>query len=143
MTRLVLFLLFIACAVNIGCGARMEATPDVADATPIVASPAVVEAPPATAKLPAKKKDAGELVTVLKVYDGDTLRVIWRGQKVRVRLIDVNAPEWNQPGGPEAKAALEEKLKSGKAYLFFPRGEIRDRYARLLARIEPAGANAE
>ena len=45
--------------------------------------------------------------TVIQVIDGDTLVVRTRDYKnIKVRLYGIDAPEYNQPGGPEATAFL-------------------------------------
>lgn len=57
-------------------------------------------------------------VAVVEVIDGDTFRCdVQLGFYVTVRmscrLAGINAPEHNQPGGPEAKAGLAELLAAG------------------------------
>lgn len=42
--------------------------------------------------------------TVTKVLDGDSLIVKTESKQIEVRLFGVDAPEWDQPFGPEAKA---------------------------------------
>ena len=44
---------------------------------------------------------------VLKVIDGDSMRIELRGIQVDLRLLGVDAPEWDAKGGPEAKAFVE------------------------------------
>jgi micrococcal nuclease len=56
--------------------------------------------------------------TVVEVVDGDTVRLdVDLGFYVRVRmlcrLVGLNAPEHNQPGGPQATAALAALVASG------------------------------
>lgn len=77
----------------------------------------------------------GEPAELVRVVDGDTIIVVYNGKKERVRFIAENAPELSEPGGPEAKAAVEKRLGPPGSHLrlIFPRGHIRDRYARLLA----------
>lgn len=55
--------------------------------------------------------------SVLKVKDGDTLRVLLdRGfdetKAIDLRLLDTWAPEKDEPGGPETRAFVEEWLNS-------------------------------
>lgn len=70
--------------------------------------------------LPAQAQEA-------RVIDGDTLAI----GRDRIRLQNHNAPELDQPGGPEAKAKLES-LTAGKHVTCEPKA--RDRYARIVAR---------
>lgn len=50
----------------------------------------------------------GTPVTCLAAADGDDLWVEdAQGLRVRVRLLGIDAREWNEPGGPEAKAFLQ------------------------------------
>lgn len=46
--------------------------------------------------------------TVSKVINGDTLQVIIEGKQVVVALSDIDAPELEQPFGPEAKQLVED-----------------------------------
>jgi len=36
---------------------------------------------------------------VLKVIDGDSMRIELRGLELNLRLLGIDAPEYNQPGG--------------------------------------------
>ena len=77
---------------------------------------------------------------LLKVVDGDTLTVLYEGEKVNVRLIGVDAPESVHPEesqnselGELASAYLTELLKdTAYVYLEFDQ-EKYDSYERLLA----------
>ena len=60
--------------------------------------------------------------TVIRVIDGDTIEVSpkWsldNKSGSRVRLADMNAPEMNQQGGPEAKELLEMLILNEKVEL--------------------------
>lgn len=44
---------------------------------------------------------------IVEVYDGDTVTVEFK-LRARVRLLDCWAPELNQPGGNESRAALKQ-----------------------------------
>lgn len=82
-------------------------------------------------------------VRVVGVHDGDTLTVLADGrQRVRVRLVDIDAPELGQPFGKRARASLSD-LCFGKTAEMDVRG--RDRYDRTLARVTCGGrdVNAE
>jgi endonuclease YncB( thermonuclease family) len=66
--------------------------------------------------------------------DGDTLIIEDAGGiRTRVRLRSINAPEMDEPGGPEAKAALEAELL-GRRVIVTP--HARDKYGRLVADVK-------
>ena len=77
--------------------------------------------------------------TVVRVIDGDTIRVRVQGKQYTVRLIGVDTPETVHPtktvqhfgaeAGAYTKAALEAKPVTLEAD---PTGDTRDRYGRLL-----------
>ena len=75
---------------------------------------------------------------VVRVVDGDTLRVMVGGTEEKVRLIGVDTPESVRPGeavecfGREASAFLE-RLVAGRRVRLELDAERRDRYGRLLA----------
>ena len=73
---------------------------------------------------------------VVSVHDGDTLTVLIEHRQVRVRLIDIDAPELGQPFGSRARQSLSG-LCFGKVATLDVRG--RDRYNRTLARVTCAG----
>lgn len=70
---------------------------------------------------------------VLSVADGDTVRVRSRAsEQETVRLLYIDAPEHDQPGGREARRALQELVRVERVRIE-TRG--RDRYARTLGHI--------
>ena len=81
--------------------------------------------------------------TLLRVVDGDTLIVTIHkypplfGENISVRLANINAPEPNEPGGPEAKAYVENLLNAGD--LLRLSNMRRGKYFRIVAdvRIKP------
>lgn len=80
---------------------------------------------------------------VSKVVDGDTIRVqVGRGDPLKVRLIEIDAPEPNQPYGREARQALAG-LVGGREVRLETHGT--DGYGRLLARVfaDEIDVNAE
>jgi endonuclease YncB( thermonuclease family) len=85
---------------------------------------------------------AGPPARVVAVHDGDTLTALVAQRQIRVRLIDIDAPELGQPYGARSKQSLSELCFGQDAEL-----EVRslDRYGRTLAQISCAGkdANAE
>lgn len=79
---------------------------------------------------------------VVSITDGDTLRVLYQGGQLKVRLAEIDTPERRQPYGSKARQEL--------ATLCFQRDvqvvqQTRDRYGRIVARVYCDGvdANAE
>ncbi|HUP84427.1 MAG TPA: thermonuclease family protein [Acidimicrobiales bacterium] len=78
---------------------------------------------------------------VVKVVDGDTIRVRFSGRSTQesVRLIGIDTPETHGPGGlrecfgREATARTTALVPPGTAVRLVRDAEARDRYARLLA----------
>ncbi len=75
--------------------------------------------------------DEEEKANVTKVIDGDTIEVNIQGTSAKVRLLDINTPEKNQPSYEEAKAFLKNKIE-GKEVLLEKGKENKDKYGRLL-----------
>ncbi len=48
--------------------------------------------------------------TVIKVSDGDTIRILARGQNLKIRLSGIDAPEKDQPYGKRARKALADMV---------------------------------
>jgi len=74
---------------------------------------------------------------VVKVYDGDTVSIVIKGRKEKIRLIGIDAPEIKQkPWGTRAKRHLEKLLAASerKVVLEFD-VEKRDKYGRFLCYI--------
>jgi micrococcal nuclease len=77
--------------------------------------------------------------TVQEVIDGDTIDVVADGHELRVRLLNIAAPESVDPNrpveclGPEASAFLENLLPVGTAVRLEFDVERADRYGRALA----------
>jgi micrococcal nuclease len=69
---------------------------------------------------------------VVGVADGDSITVLHDREQVKVRLVDIDAPEKAQPFGNRSKQALEALVK-GREVKVVERGK--DRYERTLARI--------
>ena len=49
-------------------------------------------------------------VCLSRIVDGDTIRVIWHGENLPVRLLGINAPERRRAGGAESAACLRALL---------------------------------
>ena len=84
---------------------------------------------------------------VVRVVDGDTIRVRFDGRTERVRYIGVDTPESVKPGTPvqcyaKRAAAANAALVAGRSVRLVGDVERRDRYGRLLAYVyrEPDGA---
>ena len=69
---------------------------------------------------------------LIKVVDGDTIHAEQEGNLYKIRLLEIDAPEMDQPGGPESKTFLSQLLRDG-----YVDAEItgKDRYSRYLARL--------
>ena len=67
--------------------------------------------------------------------DGDTIRVIWHGENLSVRLLGINAPERRHPGGAESTERLRTLLAGADAVGLEFENNIprRDSLGRLLA----------
>src|SRR3954453_13739578 len=84
---------------------------------------------------PAARAQVGRVV---RVVDGDTIRVRLGGREERVRYIGVDTPETVKPGTPvqcfgRAASAYNKRLVRGRSFRLVFDAERRDRYGRLLA----------
>lgn len=79
---------------------------------------------------------------VVAVADGDTLTVLRDREQIKVRLVEIDAPEKAQAFGNRSKQSLSD-LCFGKSATLANQGK--DRYGRTLARVTCDGidANAE
>ncbi|MFD1705603.1 thermonuclease family protein [Siminovitchia sediminis] len=88
-------------------------------------------------------------VTLVKVIDGDTIKVLYQGQEENVRYLLIDTPETNhprlgkQPFGEEAKERNKQLLSSGEVALEFDIGERVDKYGRLLAYVYVDGKSVQ
>ena len=73
---------------------------------------------------------------VVRVLDGDSLRVKRDGTMVEIRLYGIDCPEWGQPFGDEARRYTAAKLH-GKTVSIEPK-DI-DRYGRVVALVSRFG----
>jgi micrococcal nuclease len=76
--------------------------------------------------------------TVVRVVDGDTVRVALGGREERVRYIGIDTPETGRSGGPRECFALRagaenRRLVAGERVRLRTDADPRDRYGRLLA----------
>jgi endonuclease YncB( thermonuclease family) len=96
---------------------------------------------PARGEAGTKKTAAeGELVgKVVSVHDGDTLTVLVSREQIKVRLLDIDAPERRQPFGTRSRQSLAD-LCAGRDARIAEQGK--DRYGRTLGRVNCAGLDA-
>ena len=73
-----------------------------------------------------------ENLRIKRVVDGDTVHVFSKGKVLKVRLVEIDTPEMDQPHGQEAKGYLEELLKEGYVDLDISGTDI---YKRKLGRL--------
>ncbi|WP_233212263.1 thermonuclease family protein [Sporosarcina sp. P16b] len=122
--------------------------------------PVPVVAPPkndSSKVTPEKLKDSTETsgttaripVELVKVIDGDTIKILYNGREQNVRYLLIDTPETNhprlgkQPFGDEAKARNKELIESGTLEIEFDIGERFDKYDRLLAYIYVDGKSIQ
>ena len=72
---------------------------------------------------------------VVRVVDGDTIRVMHRGKKKMVRLYGIDCPERDQPFGNRARQFMHKRLKDRFVRI---RTVARDRFRRLVAWVHVA-----
>jgi endonuclease YncB( thermonuclease family) len=74
-----------------------------------------------------------ETAEVIKVYDGDTITVRQNGQKVKVRLCGIDAPELRQAMGRESRDKLRSLLPTNQRVTLYITDT--DRYGRKVAEV--------
>ena len=96
-----------------------------------------ISAAPAPRSQPAAP---AELYPIVRVIDGDTIKIIYKGATTTVRLLGVDTPETVKPNtpvqcyGPEASAEMHALLDGGEVAIETdPTQDLRDEYGRLLA----------
>ena len=75
----------------------------------------------------------------IRVVDGDTIRAEAKGEEIKIRLVEIDAPEMNQPFGAQSKNFLN-RLLNEKDVTLISQGE--DRYGRTLGAIYANGESA-
>jgi len=75
---------------------------------------------------------------VVAVMDGDTVMVIHNGKKIRIRLLNIDAPESAQPFGKESRQALLERVLKKQVHV---NSRAMDAYGRMVAEISVDGHN--
>lgn len=66
------------------------------------------------------------------VFDGDSIRVVGRYGRVKLRLAAMDAPETEQPGGPESCDVLRARLRGERVTV---RALAVDEYGRWVSRV--------
>lgn len=80
----------------------------------------------------------GEIATVTRVIDGDTIDVLLDGKQVRIRYVGVNTPERDEPCYNDATQANRD-LVDGKTVTLVTDTSDTDRFDRLLRYIYADG----
>lgn len=78
-------------------------------------------------------------VQVIEVSDGDTLKVLYNGRRITIRLDQIDAPEKRQPFGLQSRESLRTLCLGALAAI---EPVETDRYGRTVARVECAGVDA-
>ena len=60
----------------------------------------------------------------IRVVDGDTIRAEATGEEIKIRLVEIDAPEINQPFGAQSKNYLN-RLLNEKDVTLISQGEVR------------------
>jgi endonuclease YncB( thermonuclease family) len=76
---------------------------------------------------------------VIRVSDGDTLTLLVDRKPVKVRLTEIDAPEMKQAFGSRSRQSLGELCASHAATV---QSSGKDRYGRVLGRVECGGVDA-
>ena len=79
------------------------------------------------------------LLDDIRVIDGDTIRAEAKGKEIKIRLVEIDAPEMDQPFGAQSKNFLNRLLYK-KNVTLISQGE--DRYGRILGEIYVDGESA-
>nr|3PMF_A Chain A, Thermonuclease [Staphylococcus aureus] len=86
------------------------------------------------------KKLHKEPATLIKAIDGDTAKLMYKGQPMTFRLLLVDTPEFNEKYGPEASAFTKKMVENAKKIeVEFDKGQRTDKYGRGLAYIYADG----
>jgi endonuclease YncB( thermonuclease family) len=73
---------------------------------------------------------------VIAVMDGDTVLLLRDGKKIRVRLVNIDAPESNQEFGKESRQSLADKVLKKQVHV---NSQAIDSYGRMIAEINVDG----
>lgn len=80
---------------------------------------------------------------VVRVHDGDTIRVKWKERNFDfpVRLTDISAPEIQEKGGLEGRRFLSQRILGKEVEIIIDPKKRLDRWGRILGILILAGAN--
>lgn len=80
------------------------------------------------------------MAEVVKVHDGDTIRLLttFRDFDFPLRLLDIDAPEMNE-GGKEVRDWLRQRILDKNVQILINRRNRVDKYGRLLGKVFAAG----
>lgn len=73
---------------------------------------------------------------VIAVMDGDTVMVMRDGQKIKVRLANIDAPEADQEFGKESRQALLDRVMKKQVHV---NSQVVDSYGRMIAEMSVDG----
>jgi endonuclease YncB( thermonuclease family) len=76
---------------------------------------------------------------VSQVHDGDSLTFVAKDRQLKIRLVNIDAPELAQPFGKQSRAALVALCADKQARIV---EQGKDGYGRTLARVTCAGVDA-
>lgn len=78
---------------------------------------------------------------VVKVVDGDTIRVKWheRDFDFPLRLLDINAPEMNEPRGEEVRGWLKGRIEGEEVEIRIDPKQRVGKWGRLLGKVFHGG----
>ena len=93
---------------------------------------------------PHKQINENFLCEVVKVIDGDTIRVKWfeRDFDFPVRVLEINAPELNEPRGHAVKDWLIDRIEGEEIEILINKNNRVDKWGRLLGKIFHRGMDA-
>ena len=76
--------------------------------------------------------EAAASLSDIRVIDGDTVHAVHNGEKIKIRLAEIDAPEMDQPFGQKSKSYLSDLLRN-KSVTFISNGK--GSWGRVLATI--------
>lgn len=78
---------------------------------------------------------------ITKVIDGDTVRILWKERDFDfpVRIIDINAPEMNEPRGKEVREWLEDQIMDEEVDILVDKNRRVGKWGRILGKIQHRG----